>query len=479
MKNIFEKLNDGLVVFYNNIKHYMHIAKLALIQERENGDSKLKHMNNHEKEFLPAVLEVTETPPSHAARLLTYIIISIFTVAMIWSYIGKIDIIATARGKLIPASHTKKIQSLEAGVIEKFFVADGDVVEKGDVLIKLNPTEAKADINRLQSEIKAQKIAVRRLNALLTETPEANFLKQENDGDLYPLHKNLLNSELANKNSQINVLNSQIEESKSQLITINSEIKKIDKILPSMIERASRRKKLVEQGYYAEITYMEMQEQVISTKEEKNVLSNKKNETKARIASLEKEISQYKAKFNNDISQKLTDTEEKLNSYRQELIKAEEIEKRTYLKSPIDGIVQELKIHTVGGVIKPADEIMSVIPINYKIEADVMVENKDIGFVSQDQIAEIKIDSFPFTKYGTIDGKVRVLSNDAVEKEKIGLVFPAKITMLDNKIMVNDKEILLKPGMSVTAEIKTGKRRVIEYILSPIIKHLNESIRER
>jgi HlyD family type I secretion membrane fusion protein len=479
MKNIFEKITDGMVVFYNNIKHYIHIAKLALIQERENGDSKLKHMNNHEKEFLPAVLEVTETPPSHAARLLTYIIISIFTVAMIWSYFGKIDIIATARGKLIPASHTKKIQSLEAGVIEKIFVADGDVVQKGDILIKLNPTEAKADINRLQSEIKAQKIAVRRLIALLTETPEANFTKQEDDGDLYALHKNLLNSEMANKNSQINVLSSQIEEARSQLITITSEIKKLDKILPSMIERAKRRKKLVEQGYYAEITYMEMQERVISTQEEKNVLNNKKNETKARIASLNKEINQYKAKFNNDISQKLTDTEEKLNSYRQELIKAEEIEKRTYLKSPIDGIVQELKIHTVGGVIKPADEIMSVIPINYKIEADVMVENKDIGFVSQDQIAEIKVDSFPFTKYGTIDGKVRVLSNDAVEKEKIGLVFPAKITMMDNKIIVGEKEILLKPGMSITAEIKTGKRRVIEYILSPIIKHLNESIRER
>ena len=202
-------------------------------------------------------------------------------------------------------------------------------------------------------------------------------------------------------------------------------------------------------------------------------------ETQADIDSLKTELRQYLAEFDRNIRQELTNNREKLASYRQELIKNEEALKRTVVKAPLSGYVQQLVYHTKGGVVETAKPIMNIVPEDYKLEAEVQVLNKDIGFVRPDQQAEIKIDSFPFTKYGTIKAFVRNISGDAVPDERAGLVFPSRLTLADNKIKADGQVIRLKPGMSVTAEIKTGKRRVIEYLLSPVMKYLDESMRER
>lgn len=202
-------------------------------------------------------------------------------------------------------------------------------------------------------------------------------------------------------------------------------------------------------------------------------------ETEENIEYLKKELRQYLAEFDKNLMQELTENREKLASYQQELVKYREALKRTVVKAPLSGYVQQLVYHTKGGIVETAKPIMNIVPENYKLEAQVMILNKDIGFVRPEQDVEIKIDSFPFTKYGTLKGKVRNISGDAVQDEKLGLVFNARLTLFDNKIKADGQIIRLKPGMSVTAEIKTGKRRVIEYLLSPVMKYLNESMRER
>ena len=160
---------------WEQLKKYREIARLALLQEKASKNSKIKGMNEHEKEFLPAVLEVTEMPPSHAARLLTYVIVAMFTVLILWSVIGKIDIIATAAGKLMPASNIKTIQTLTDSEIEEIYVQEGEYVKAGQDLIKFNQTEVIANISRIENEIEALKIAIARLQALLTENPQENF----------------------------------------------------------------------------------------------------------------------------------------------------------------------------------------------------------------------------------------------------------------------------------------------------------------
>lgn len=462
------------------LKKYWEIAKLALLQEKNTQDSKLKGMNEHEKEFLPAVLEVTETPPSHAARLLMYIIMLMFTVLILWSVIGKIDIIATATGKLMPASNIKTIQTLTDSEIEEIYVQEGQYVKEGQDLIKFNQTEVLANINRIENEIKALEISVARLQALLTDNPEENFIYDETiDEYLIRMHSGLLKSQMTEKSAKIEVLNGQIAKAEKEKDTIQADLQRIEKLLPSVQERIEKKKILVDKKLLARLTFLEQEEELTNLQEQRNVQVKKMAETEANIESLKKELRQYLAEFDKNLMQELTDDREKLASYQQELIKYEEALKRTVVKAPLSGYVQQLVYHTKGGVVETAKPIMNLVPEDYKLEADVMILNKDIGFVRPEQDVEIKIDSFPFTKYGTIKGRVRNISGDAIQDEKLGLVFPSRLTLLDNKILADGQIVQLKPGMSVTAEIKTGKRRVIEYLLSPVMKYLNESMRER
>ena len=462
------------------LKRYWEIAKLALLQEKAAADSKIKGMNEHEKEFLPAVLEVTETPPSHAARLLAYLIMLMFTVLILWSVLGKIDIIATATGKLMPASSIKTIQTLVDSEIEEIYVQEGQYVKEGQDLIKFNQTEVQANIRRIKNEMKALEIAVARLQALLTDNPEENFIYDETiDEYLIKMHSGLLKSQMTEKAAKIEVLNGQIAKAEKEKDTIAADLKRIEKLLPSVEERIEKKKILVDQQLLARLTFLEQEEELTNLQEQRNVQAKKMAETEANIEFLKKELRQYLAEFDKNIMQELTDSREKLASYQQELIKYEEALKRTVVKAPLSGYVQQLVYHTKGGVVETAKPIMNLVPEDYKLEADVMILNKDIGFVRPEQDVEIKIDSFPFTKYGTIKGKVRNISSDAVQDEKLGLVFPSRLTLLDNKIKADGQIVQLKPSMSVTAEIKTGKRRVIEYLLSPVMKYLNESMRER
>ena len=465
---------------FETLKRYYEIAKMALLQEKASANSKIKGMNEHEKEFLPAVLEVTEMPPSHGARLLTYIIILMFTTLVLWAILGKIDIIATATGKLMPASNIKTIQTLVDSEIEEIYVQEGQYVKEGQDLIKFNQTEVLANISRVENENEALEIAVARLKALLTDDPEANFIyNPEIDEYLIKMHKDLLKIQMTEKKAKIDVLEGQIDKAVKEKETTQAEINRITKILPSVKERIEKKRILVEKKLLARLTFLEQEEELTNLQEQRNVQVKKMAETEANIASLEKEKRQYLAEFDKNLMQELTENREQLESYQQELIKYQEALKRTVIKAPLSGYVQQLVYHTRGGVVETAKPIMNIVPEDYKLEAEVKILNKDIGFVRSEQDVEIKIDSFPFTKYGTIKGKVRNISGDAIQDEKLGLVYSARLTLLDNKILADGNIVQLKPGMGVTAEIKTGKRRVIEYLLSPVMKYLDESLRER
>lgn len=466
--------------FIINMKHYWQVAKNALLQEKAQGDSKFKAMNEHEKEFLPAVLAVTETPPSHSARILTYVIIFMFCVLIIWSILGKIDIIATSQGKLIPASNVKTIQTLTDSEIEEIYVQEGEYVKEGQELIKFNQAEVQANINRIQNEMEALEIAISRLQALLSDTPEDNFVYDKDiDEYLVKMHTNLMKSQMIEKQAKLEVLQGQINKVKKEKDTTQAEINRLDKILPSVKERIEKKRILLDKKLLARLSFLEQEEELTNLAEQRNVQLKKLAEVEENIEYLKKEKSQYLAEFDKNLMTELTDAREKLASYQQEMIKYQEALKRTVVLAPLSGYVQQLVYHTKGGVVETAKPIMNIVPEDYKLEADVMILNKDIGFVKPEQEVEIKIDSFPFTKYGTIKGKVRNISGDAIKDEKLGLVYSSRLTLSDNKILADGNIVQLKVGMGVTAEIKTGKRRVIEYLLSPVMKYLNESMRER
>lgn len=462
------------------LKKYWEIAKIALLQEKMENVQKLNAMGTAEKEFLPAALAVMECPPSRTARVLTYTIAVMFTVFILWACLGKMDIIATATGKLIPAANIKTIQTLVDSEIEEIYVVEGQYVTEGQDLIKFNQTEVIANIDRIKNEMVALKMANTRLFALMSDNPEENFdYEDTTEKDIVKIHKDYFHSQLKQYTSQISVLNGNIEIAKKQKQTIRADIERLNKILPSMQERLEKRRILADQGLMARLTFMEQEEQLTNVQEERNIQLKKEAEAEQTILSAEQELEQYKADFLKKLSEEYTANKEKLISYGHEMTKYQEALKRTLVKAPLSGYVQQLVYHTIGGIIESAKPIMNIVPENYQLEAEVMILNKDIGFVHSKQEVEVKIDSFPFTKYGTIKGEVRNISGDAILDEKLGLVYNSRITLNENKITADGEVIQLKPGMGVTAEIKTGKRRVIEYLLSPVMKYMNESMRER
>jgi hemolysin D len=368
-----------------------------------------------EIEFLPAAIEVQEAPPSPLGRVIARTVMLLFGLALLWALIGKIDIVAVAQGKIVPNDRSKVIQPLENGVVKAIHVRDGQRVKQGTPLIELDTT-AGADRERLTNEYLAAQIEVARLRALVAGKDKFEVPEAAEPGYV-AVQRQLLRDQI----TEYRVLQG----------------------------RAETFRKLAEKQYVSQIQYLEAERQRVE-KAQQNAVALATAETRA--ISLSKELD-----------------------------KAQTRSKQQYLTAPIDGVVQQLAVYTVGGVVTPAQQLMVVAPEGGgTLEVEAFIENKDIGFVEENQAAEIKVESFPFTRYGVIEGKVVSLSRDAVPLDKVGFVYSARVSMAKSSVQVeNDKHVTLTPGMTVTVEIKTGSRRLIEYFLSPLLRGTQESIRER
>ena len=224
---------------------------------------------------------------------------------------------------------------------------------------------------------------------------------------------------------------------------------------------------------------MEKEKELIQYEEDLSVQNKTLAEIEAKLQVLAAQKGQEELNFKNDIFYRLQEASNKEKLLKDEYANAQWIDGLTTIKAPVDGIIQEMEIHTVGGVVTPAQTLMKLVPSDSVLEVEAMVLNKDVGFVKEGQNVSVKIDSFPYTRYGTIRGELLHLSRDAVENEQLGLIYIARISMSRDTIRVEDKDIRLSAGMSVSAEIKTGRRRLIEIILTPFKEYASESLRER
>lgn len=391
-----------------------HIDAWRIAWAEQKRQQPLTEPEGREREFLPAVLELQETPPSPVGRLTTYLIIVMFTVALIWASVGKIDIVATAQGKIIPSDYSKIIQPLESGVVKAIRVRDGQHVNKGDVLIELDTATAYADQERFANEHIAALTEAARLRALLAG--QGDFAAPRGVNPTFML-----------------VQRNRLREQLSEFEALRSE--------------AEAYKTLYDKQLVSKLQYLEAERK--------------------------------RAERAQEYSAALADAETRAHSLSKELIKAQTRAVQQTLTAPIDGVVQQLAIHTVGGVVTPAQQLMVIAPKEGQLEVEAWVENKDIGFVNPGQDAEVKVEAFPFTRYGIVEGKLVTLSTDAVPIEKVGLVYTARVTMAKSVMQVENKLVNLSPGMNVTVEIKTGHRRLIEYFLEPVLRGVQETARER
>ena len=429
-------------------------------------------------EFLPAVLEIEQAPPSPIGRAIIWTIITAFTAGTLWATFGWIDIVATAQGKIIASGYSKIIQPYETGVISAIYVQDGQVVRKGDVLVDLDPTQNLADRDRALNEYRAANVDVARLRALVAG--RSMFDEPSNvDTGYLALQQKLLRDQLAEYQARIGAAQNVIDQRKAALQETKENVRRLESTVPMETERADTFKRLFEQNAASKLDFLQAEQQRIDKTQELAGQRKKMVQDAAALSEAENNYRVTVMEFHQAKQAELATIETKAVSLAQEVTKAGQKTDLQRLTSPIDGVVQQLAVHTVGGVVTPAQQLLIVVPHDHPVEVECQVENKDVGFVREGQRVEIKVETFLFTLYGTIPGTVLSVSDDAAPIEKIGLVYPTRVTMDRSTIEADGKQVNLSPGMAVTVEIKTGQRRLIEYLLSPLLKSVKESLRER
>ena len=451
--------------------------------------------------FLPAALEISETPPSPVGRAIGISIIAAFCVALVWASIGKVDIVSTATGKIVPGGRIKQIQPFETGVVRAIHVRDGQAVKAGDVLIELDPTMIEADQERQKSDLMGAELDAARLRAALANDPSTAFRPPRDAGTAQiEMHHQLLISERAEHDAKLAEIGRQLNQKGAEQATISAGVTKINATIPVLQERVDIRKTLLEKGLSSRVVYLSELQDLIGLQQDVSVQQSKLREVDAAIALLKETSVKTTAEYRRAVYDALSKAEQKVGGLAQDLIKAEQRTKLQRLTAPVDGVVQQLAIHTIGGVVTPAQMLAVVVPSEAPLEIEAMVSNRDIGFVHAGQKAEIKVDTFNFTRYGLLHGEVISLSSDAIARDKQPtasqdrtagapttssqphgqeLEYAARISFDRADMLVDEKRVKLGPGMAVTVEIKTGSRKIISYLLSPLEKYRREAIRER
>ncbi|MCS3761250.1 HlyD family type I secretion periplasmic adaptor subunit [Bradyrhizobium centrosematis] len=458
------------------------------------------------REFLPAALEILETPASPVGRAVGFTIILFFALAIGWATFGHVDIIATATGKVVPTGRTKTIQPLETGIVSAIHVHDGDKVIAGQVLVELDRTVTQAERKRVGQDLVASLLDVARLSALrrsFADLAAPNDVEEPAEASEVEIARarSAMLAQAAEQQAKLASVVQQIDQKSAEAQSVTAAIAKIDATLPLLEETLTIRKKAMDIQYGNRIAWIDAQTRLIDQQNERIVQERKLVEIEAARRALEQQLAQTKSGFERQVLSDLSDAQKKADEYRQDAIKAQRKTEEQLLRAPIDGTVQQLAIHTIGGVVSPAQQLMMIVPRGSSIEVEAMISNRDIGFVEHGQDAEIKIDTFNFTRYGLLHGKVISVSRDAIIKDKPPggpgaakqggalaessepagqeLLYAARVSPDGTKMQIEDKMVNLAPGMAVTVEIKTGRRRIIEYVMSPLLRYRQESLRER
>ena len=410
-------------------------------------DRFLKNDDSHE--FLPIISEIQEEPINPLGRTTFWIIIVLIFFTILWLFLGEVDIVVTARGKVIPDGEIKIIQPLETGVVKDIHIKEGDFVRRGQTLIDIDTSVTQPQLQSLQANLDYINIERQRLKGDIIKNDINSYTQNELTKSAYED----LQNQLAAKNHEIKRLREELNNNQKQLqLNLDKEVRMqavADIIAKNEIDKVHSEN-------------MEYRSKIASLNEQ--------------IKSVQKETAYIKSNFRTQNLTQLADRDKQANELEASIKEIEFKKQQQNIVSPVDGYVNTLLIHTIGGIVTPAEKVISIVPADSPLIIKVAVLDKDIGFVKEGMPVQVKIDTFDFQKYGMIEGKVKKVSKDSIEDEKQGLVYDVFITPVTKNLIVEGKEQPISIGMGVSAEIKTGKRRIIEFFIYPIIKYWSEAV---
>lgn len=418
--------------------------------------------NEQEAAFLPAALALQEAPVSSTATVTGRVVMALVLVLLAWSVLGRIDIIVSAKGKIIPSGRTKAIASVDVASVRALHVVEGQHVRAGDVLVELDTSSSDAERDKAIGDQSAATLEAARARAMIVAVDSGSAPKLSSIEMLRRLDPGITAEQWRAEQSHVDGL---YRDYLAKRQRIDGDIARYAEALPLAAQRAKDYLELLKNHDVSQHAWLEKEQARIDLDGQ---LSDAKNQRAALLTEVK-----------STAYDQMSEGRKLASASHQDALRSDSHSKLLTLTAPVDGTVQQLNVHTVGGVVPAAQQLMQIVPADDAIEVEATLENKDIGFVQEGQRGAVKIDAFEYTKYGTIPATVTHVSRDAVADEKKGLIYTATITLDKGSIVVEDKTMPLSPGMSVDVDVKTGDRRIIEYVLSPLLQHQRESLHER
>jgi hemolysin D len=449
-------------------------------------------MSARSSEFLPGLIAIERTPPHPAAGATLWLLLALFACVAAWATFGTLDIVAVAEGKLVPASYLKIVQPAEAGIVQEILVREGQAVVQGQVLVRMNAVLSEADRAAALSDYHTKRLALRRIHAQLG----GQAMAQEAD-DPPALFAQALAQYSANRSAYENQLaqeRSTLEKARFELAAAEQVKAKLEQVLPHFRSQEAAFEKLGRDGFAGRIMVTDKVRERIEREQDLKTQGATISAARATIATAEKRIRQVSADYQRALQAERTDAAGQVEKLKQELAKQEHRHGLLELKAPQAGFVKDLATHTPGTVVQPGTILMTLVPNNEKLTAEVWVGNQDIGFVREGQTVKLKLAAYPFQKYGMLDGRVAHVSADAQDRPESpansadapkgevarkGLIYRTLVELEAQRLVADGEPLPLTPGMQVSAEINLGTRTVLEYLLSPVRKAFHEAGRER
>jgi len=432
-------------------------------------------------EFQPDSVELEKQPVPLVTRLTYHILVSLVLIALIWAILAKMDMIVTAQGKLISTGKQVVVQPLVNSIIKKFHVDVGQVVKKGQPLVSLDPTFAMADEAQVQVRLAALKVQMKRMECELAGTPFR--VTPDMDQTEATLQINLYKGRQNEYKAKLENYSSRIVQAEGEVASYTKQLESLNRQLESAREVLAMRNKVFAEGADTRLSVLDAEGTYSSIQANVENVTNQMKVRKQQIEQAKAERDAFISNWNNETANTLTTTRKEHDTLVEQFAKASRYRELAELTSPTDAVVLDMGQYSVGSVVKEGMPIMTLVPLNTPLEAEISIETKDVGYVHIGDEVRLKLDAFPFQRHGTMDGKLRVVSEDAYvansseNNQKIP-TFQARVELTNTKLRDVAKDTRFLPGMTLTAEIVVGERRVISFLAYPIIRGLDESLRE-
>ncbi|HEX7641973.1 MAG TPA: HlyD family type I secretion periplasmic adaptor subunit [Burkholderiaceae bacterium] len=442
-------------------------------------------------DFAPGLLAIQESPPARLPRVVLYLVLGLFVILLAWSIFGKLDIVASAEGKLVPQSYVKIVQPADAGIVQDILVKEGERVVAGQILMRMDAKDAMADQKNVQTELSLRSLQLRRIDAELGNHPLA---KQTDDPeDLFRQVQAQYDDRRRAYTDAVSGAQEALHKAERDDDAGKEQLAKLREVTPILKEQADSYANMGKEGYVPQLQVRDKEREYLEKSRDLKAQEATVASLDAAVAAAQKQVAELTSKYRSDLQNERIDAEGQYRKVEQEMVKQVHKTSLLELKAPQSGIVKDLATHTAGTVVSPGTVLLSLVPEHESLVAEVMVKNDDVGFVYPQQKVKIKLAAYPFQQYGMIDGEILTVGADANDDQQASQrqgqdnnrdkappsIYKAIVALDSQQLTVDKSQFKLVPGMQVTAEINQGKRTVLEYILSPLEKTVRESAHER